>query len=90
MAAPLLTHLAQNLYRRSLPQRATKPTNGLERGLNDSLQWKEEHKGVVLGLTGEGEEEGAGTPCSRLHTAPNWAQTKRLSKLYKSAKEGYR
>ena len=63
---------------------ATKPMKGLERGLTDSLQWKEEHKGVVLGLTREEEEEGAGTPCSGLHTAPNQAQTKRLSQPYKN------
>ena len=61
-----------------------KTHEGIREGLTKSLQWKEEHKGVVLRLTREGEEEGAGTPCSGLHTAPNWAQTKRLSQLYKS------
>ena len=57
MAAPLLTRLARKLHRRSLSQRATKPTKGLERGLTDSLQWKEEHRGVVLRLTGEGKKK---------------------------------
>ena len=70
MAAPLLTRMARKLHWRSLPQRATKPTKGLERGLTDSLQWKEEHKYVVLGLTGEGEEEEAEALRSGLHTTP--------------------
>ena len=59
---------------------------GLERGLTDSLQWKEEDKEVVLRLIGEGEEDGARTPYSKLHPAPNQAQTKRLSQPYKSPK----
>ena len=41
---------------------------------------------VAFGLTGEGEEDGAETPCSGLHSAPNRAQTKRLSQTYKSPK----
>ena len=86
MAAPLLTRMAQKLHRRSLTKWATKPTKGLERGLTNSLQWKEENKEVVLRLTGVGEEEEAGTPCSGLHAAPNWAQTKRLSQPYKNPK----
>ena len=40
----------------------------------------------VLRLTGEGEEEGAEAPRSGLHTAPNRAQTKRLSQPYKNPK----
>ena len=59
---------------------------GLERGSTICLQWEEEHKKVAFGLTGEGEEDGAGTPCSGLHTAPNRAQKKRLSQTYKSPK----
>ena len=78
--------MARKLHRRSLTQRATKPTKGLERGLTDSLQWKEEDKEVVLRLTRVGEEEEAKTPCSGLHAAPNWAQTKHLSQPYKNPK----
>ena len=65
---------------------ATKPMKGSERGLTDFLQWKEEDKEVVLGLTGVGEEEEAETPCFRLYAAPNWAQTKRLSQSCKNHK----
>ena len=84
MAAPLLTRTTQNLHQRSLTQWATKPTKGLVRGSTIFLQQEEEHKKVAFRLTGEGKEDGAGTPCSELHTAPNRAQKKRLSQTYKS------
>ena len=71
MAAPLLTQTTQNLHWRFLAQWATKPTKELERDSPKTLQWEEEHKNVVLGLTGEGEEDGAKTPYSGLHSAPN-------------------
>ena len=65
---------------------ATKPTKGLERGSPKTMQWEEEHKKVVFRLTEEGEEDGTETPCSGLHSAPKWAQKKRLSQTYKSPK----
>ena len=71
MAAPLLTRSARKLHRRSLSQRATKPTKGLERGLTKSLQRKEKHKRVVLRLTGEEEEKEDEAPRSGLHMALN-------------------
>ena len=75
MVASLLTRMARKLHRRSLTKWATKPTKGLERDLTDSLQWKEEHKGVVLGLTREGEEEGARSLQSGHQTTPNQVQS---------------
>ena len=71
MAAPLLTRTTQKLHRRFLTKWATKLIKGLERGSPKIPQWEEEHNKVVFGLTGEGEEDGAGTPFSGLHTAPN-------------------
>ena len=52
-----------------------KTHEGIRERLHQFCAMGRKHKNIVFGLTGEGEEDGARTPCSRLHSAPNQAQT---------------